>query len=397
MIVLDDVRAEGNATERNMVVLFGAGLIGSAVRDALIERGGFTVTRLPFTWGQTITVDQEVQRISAFLIRSLTADSGSLSGTNGRISQRTLRFFWSAGKAGFAANDAQTESELLDFRRVLNLAEDLAGRLPDVKTAFYLVSSAGGLFEGQQQVGNDAIPIPRRPYGRLKLTQEQMLGAAAKDIAKFIYRPSSVYGDIEPGVRLGLIPTLIADGVSRSVSTIFGDLSTLRDYVMARAIGYFLAEVLMRPADAADAAVAFLAAAKPSSIYEVKIIIERIIGRKLYLTFEAHSNALDNSFQKRALSRRLESDELGSRHQACIRSMVRGRHSKPSRSRVWFGSLLNGEPDSGPCSQVPGQRCAAHEKVKSETFRQGSVDRNLLRGGLLAWLEINHGSGFRLV
>ena len=40
---------------------------------------------------------------------------------------------------------------------------------------FFLVSSAGGLFEGQRNVGDRSQPSPMRPYGFLKLRQEKLL------------------------------------------------------------------------------------------------------------------------------------------------------------------------------------------------------------------------------
>ena len=40
---------------------------------------------------------------------------------------------------------------------------------------FFLMSSIGGLFEGQALINSESNPKPLRPYGKLKLSQEGYL------------------------------------------------------------------------------------------------------------------------------------------------------------------------------------------------------------------------------
>ena len=65
--------------------------------------------------------------------------------------------------------------------------------------------------------------------------------AASGRLGKHVYRVSSVYGIIDTRYRMGLIPTLLRDGLRRQVSTIAGSPSTLRDFVWLEDVGRYIA------------------------------------------------------------------------------------------------------------------------------------------------------------
>jgi nucleoside-diphosphate-sugar epimerase len=128
-----------------------------------------------------------------------------------------------------------------------------------------------------------------RHYGELKYEQENCLQNQEKCIVKVIYRPTSVYGYVGPGQRMGLIPTLISNGIQNRPSTIYGDSSTLRDYVFNENIGAYIVKNLFNASSKRKINVHLLASGKPSSIFEIQNFVEQVIGKKIYLNF--HSTA----------------------------------------------------------------------------------------------------------
>ncbi len=167
---------------------------------------------------------------------------------------------------------------------------------PAVRISFILLSSAGGLFEGQRYVGPETTPAPLRPYGSLKLAQEQELLNCSAPLARTIVRLTSVYGYIRQGQRRGLIPTLICNGLKQQVSYIYGKMATLRDFVWIEDVVDHLADLLTAAALPGDS-VTILAGDKPTSILEVQSLVERTLGRRIYLACLADTwNSEDITF-----------------------------------------------------------------------------------------------------
>ena len=136
-------------------------------------------------------------------------------------------------------------------------------------------------------------PEPRRPYGELKLGQERLLAKSTSQIAKFVYRPSSVYGSAGEGLRLGLVGVLVANAIRHGVSHIFGAPDTLRDYVFAADVGRFIAQQLNRPTDRSQ--VFLLTSGKPSSTFEIMRRVEQILGRRLYARFDTRPSVIEHN------------------------------------------------------------------------------------------------------
>lgn len=277
------------------VAVFGLGLLGSAVVAELGRGHAWGRRELPFPWAAGPEQAEAVSGIEAFMTQAPNDD---------------LRVVWAAGRAGFGATDAEVDREFDSFRAVLALAERLAERRPGATVGFHLLSSAGGLFEGQREVGADTVPVPRRPYSRLKLQQENLLADADSRLVKRAYRVSSVYGLPRGRQRLGLIPTLVGNGLRHRVSTLVGRATTLRDFVWAGDVGRFVAADLN--ATAAGMVIHLLAAGRSATLLEVQRLIEATINRRLYVTYAADlSNAADVTFSPQALPAGWEPLDLG--------------------------------------------------------------------------------------
>ena len=270
-----------------IIVMFGAGLIGSSILFALIEAAKFAKELMEFSYDDPKKQLEELRQIADRI--SQIAEKRPLD----------LSFLWCAGKAGFSGTERDTQAELAIFCRTLDLAQCSVILHPESKVSFHLISSAGGLFEGQKYVTLGSIPMPIRPYGHLKRTQEELLLSSSDRMVKRIYRLSSVYGYIKRGHRMGLIPTLIFNGIHQQVSQIYGNINTLRDYVWCEDSGKYIARLLLDQKDEKDCSIDHLVSGKPSSIYEIQDIIERLLGKKIYLAFqETKTNTEDITFSK---------------------------------------------------------------------------------------------------
>lgn len=203
-------------------------------------------------------------------------------------------FVWSAGKGGFGMSQNETLPEMDSFFEVVEMVISVLRENPSCLVRFHMLSSAGGLFEGQRNVNSASLPAPGRPYGFLKLAQEKFLGDC-DGLIQFIYRPTSIYGFAGLNRRLGLIPTLLWNGSRNKVSTIFGAPETLRDYVWAGDVGAFIARMIASKASSSDHFV--LASGKPSALFEIFNHIEKILNKRLFCHYIKNGgNADHNTF-----------------------------------------------------------------------------------------------------
>ncbi len=270
-----------------VIALFGVGLIGSAIRDSLLGLG-YTVEVMPLDWDDSRQQEHDLEAIRERLASRITDES------------LDCRFIWSAGKAGFASDDRETQLELDSYRRVLALAESFLhstiGRSP-----FMMVGSVGGLFEGQRHIGSGSIPRARRPYGRLKLEQESLL-ARSDSLMGRVYRLTSVFGPSGAGRRKGLVSTLVENCFRHETTRIVGNASTLRDFVWSRDIGEYIARDTASFEWEPDCAIQVLGSGKPASIFEIIGHVESATGLKAWVRYEAKaSNSRDISLASSVL------------------------------------------------------------------------------------------------
>lgn len=282
-----------------LVLIFGIGLIGATLTRELSRRDFHETASLDFSWlkspnirakESTAIFEWVCARISAHGHEGIPANCMSIS------------VMWSAGQGGFASTWAALNSELNAFKAVTALSTRLLETLPSAVHHFHLVSSAGGLYEGQLNVGPNSASHPLRPYGELKMAQEEHLGAISKSIGKSIYRPSSVYGFFTLKSRVGLVATLINNGIRGQVTNIFAEALTLRDYVLVGDVAAFIAQKVSIDSHAAEG-IYVLASAKPTSISEVLVLLESILGRTLYFVFRSTcDNTASNTYSPRILA-----------------------------------------------------------------------------------------------
>jgi UDP-glucose 4-epimerase len=278
-------------TNVHVVSIFGAGLIGSAIHQSLEKTTCYHSETLPFTWNNLNQQDQDVDAVNEKIATALQHQTGA------ELHASRVSFVWSAGKGGFQSPQDVMEKELKNFIRVLEIFNGLKKKYPETIFDFHLLSSAGGMHDGQRFVDSILTINPCSPYGSLKQTQEQLLMTARPSINYLIYRPASVYGYVGHDGRLGLIPTLLYNGHYNKVTTIYGNLNTLRDYVPSIDVGKYIADRIRFGLSDVKEPVRLLASGKPTSIFEIKNIVEKITGNRIYLTFrDEMENSSDITF-----------------------------------------------------------------------------------------------------
>jgi nucleoside-diphosphate-sugar epimerase len=282
--------SEGDAgAARRAFAVFGVGLIGSAVVDALAESCPLRRHALGLDWSDGEARQRQLREIE----RRVTVFDPAAVG-----------ILWSAGKAGFEVSESEAQGELEAFRAVLAMAVRLAeSPTSPIPTTFGLVSSAGGLFEGQRLVDRSTRPQPLRPYGLLKMQQEEALATGGKHLGSRVYRISSVYGYLGGTRRKGLISTLVRNGLRSEATRITGRMDTLRDFVWCEDVARFIARDLFSAVPRRPASPMVLAAAKPCSIDEVRRVVERTLGRRICVTFGSGSpNRADITFSPQVVA-----------------------------------------------------------------------------------------------
>lgn len=257
------------------VVLGSGGLIGSELVARLTTSQVVWQEDLPMHWSQPDVCASDLQRLAS-RVSALVASLRTAGGVMPRIN-----WLWAAGKAGFRCTTEQANGELDRFEAVLNCAADLAKRYEQTDPVFAMTSSAGGVFEGGLHIHADASPAPRRPYGHLKLAQERALLQCDAPIAKQVYRLTSVYGPPTPGSRRGLITAMLFNGMRQQVTPIFGRLDTLRDFTFTGDIARHICQCVSDPAPGDT--IQFLAACRPTAIYEVRVCVEEVLNHPIYV------------------------------------------------------------------------------------------------------------------
>lgn len=282
----------GGLPERR-VLLFGNGLIGSAIAGELAGRGFTRLLEASLPWNDPAAFDSRLDEIE----RAISATAGPADpGRDSPDARWTV--LWSAGSAGFDATQVQADGELSRFRKILALARQLPGRPLPAPVVFAFIGSAGGLFEGQRVVDSASAPAPRRPYGRLKLAEEDDLLSGPPGIEPVVFRLSSVYGPLAGRHRRGLIPTLIANAFEGRVSRINATPSTLRDFVWARDVARFVVSRILEIPGIGREKIVTLASCRPASILEIRKLVENALNRRLYVSFvPAQTNREDITFR----------------------------------------------------------------------------------------------------
>lgn len=296
MLLLTRQQAGKSFGPQNGIALFGLGLIGSHILKHLLGQGYEPAARLPFDWQDRRERAAETAAIAGRVTSLIEA--GVIRET--KDTPVTTDVVWCAGSGGFGMDEAEADQEFSHFQDVVRLATALENGPAAPLVRFHLISSAGGLFEGQRSVELTTPAAPKRCYSRLKLRQENTL-RAVNGLMGFIYRPSSVYGLSGAGKRRGLIPTLLMNGSRYQVSTIYGTPDTLRDYVPAQDVGRFIAAMLASSLSRPETF--HLVSGVSRSLADVQKTVEQAINRKLYICYRSDksNNTADITFSPRSL------------------------------------------------------------------------------------------------
>ena len=255
-----------------VVLLFGLGLLGSSIESTLLAAGYVRLATVGFNWTDPTSWPNALRSIEDHC-RSRAPRRISLS--------------WTAGGQGFSCTEDEARLEIGSLLAVRGMIEDLR-RSPDPEQLdFHFVSSAGGLFEGQRVVDWSSVPSPLRPYGHLKLRQEELLRDSLDDHELSIYRPSTVYGPMAQKPHHGLINNLVNDGLRGRSTTLDAHVMSLRDYVYCSDIGAFVSRrIKSHGVGNAGSPIHFLVSARCSSIFEVVRTIERVLHLKIRYRYD---------------------------------------------------------------------------------------------------------------
>lgn len=282
---------EGTAQANpQIVMIFGSGLIGSSIVEAL-HRSGRLSYRQHLGWSWPKPSGAQTRAVEA-----------AFDDFTERLPASHVTTIWAAGISGFGSSEADMSLEYEALCGVRTLARRLASKSGKAMSCFVHISSAGGLFEGQIACEKNSVPQPIRAYGHGKLKQELSLLEDVELGPRLIVRPSSVFGYVAHG-RLGLVSALISAAIRHRVASIFGAFSTQRDFIFAPDIGrYICRKIFALSPQVADVEKVIIASGRPASVFEIIKTVEEVVGAPLYLKIDAHpGNALDNTFRASAL------------------------------------------------------------------------------------------------
>jgi len=261
-------------TEKSYVLVFGLGLIGSATSRAL-QYFGYGMQR-------TISINWHDREALKSIFEQIKTECFGNS-----LSLDKLAVVWAAGDSAFHSSVEETNRELEIYLYAVTMLKRLVDEIKPNEFEFHLLSSAGGLFEGQQVVNMDSVPTPVRPYGELKAAQELALMKSFGSEDLFFHRPSSVYGPMATQSRKGLINNLIRNGQANRTTVLDAQVMALRDYVFSQDVGNYIARLIRgRSKIEAKRREYFLVSARSSSIFEVVRKVEFNFKIKLRIRFD---------------------------------------------------------------------------------------------------------------
>lgn len=267
------------------VLVFGLGMIGGAIRNALTLQGYKLHSHINMDWRSPDKLKSNLTTISAALANLPEKDH--------------LSFVWSAGKARFNTPPEQINQEQRTFSETIDTLLLRSNIVGTRCFRFHMISSAGGLFEGQSAIKAGSKATPLRPYGHYKLEQEKALLSKLGNQNVFIYRPSSVFGPAKDTMVPGLINILIGNNTNaHSITSLDAHVMALRDYVFSEDIGRYVArQIATDDSQFEQPEYFFLVSGRSASIFEVVRTIESVLHTKLLVRYDQnYGNSADMTF-----------------------------------------------------------------------------------------------------
>lgn len=291
------------------VVQFGLGLVGSSIHNVFkFNNDVSNKIAIDLIWTSKNEQILALKELSVYLQKQHSISN--------------IHIIWSAGKCGFSASLSEIEDEKETFIFIVKKIDELINQLNlSGVTTWHLMSSAGGLYEGLINVDLDTLCQIKRPYGDLKMQQEKVLKGLSNLSSLNIYRLSSVYSDYNLSDRLGLLGTLVKNGLTSKVTSIFGSEMTLRDYVNDNDIANYLYNRIVYEKLRSETSIQIIASGRPYSIYHIKSIIEEKINMPLFLKYSLVNFNADNiTFNPSCLPKGLRCKTLNTSIQNIINS-----------------------------------------------------------------------------
>jgi UDP-glucose 4-epimerase len=225
---------------RTVLVLGGDGFLGSHMVDRLVDAGHGVSVFDRFPYRQTRNLGRHAGRIR-FLAGEYANKDHLVEALRG---QEIVFHFICATNPAASWNDplVEVEQNLTPLLHFLEAAVAAGIR----KVVF---PSSGGTVYGRRQeaCSESAVPRPFSPYGIVKLASEHFLTHYREraGLAVDIYRISNAYGPRQPMERgQGVIAIWIDQILRGEEIQVYGDETTLRDYVHARDVAHLMAHSL---------------------------------------------------------------------------------------------------------------------------------------------------------
>ena len=252
------------------------GLLGSAVQR--ITPDNFQATPIP--WNN--------------LDHSVRALQENFNQFREQARNNNWAIIWAAGNATTSTPQEQTAVELESFTAVTHA---LANNPPAGNGAFFVSSSAGGVYAGSENPPFDdqTQPRPLSPYGELKLAQEHEAKVSLSNTCPVVIgRISNLYG---PGQNLnklqGLISRLALAAITKQPINMFVSLDTMRDYIYstdaAAVVNYWVADAVKSQPQHNE--VKLIASGIPVSLGSLIHLMQDIARTKIPIAFGAHASA----------------------------------------------------------------------------------------------------------
>ena len=257
--------------QNRIVVILGNGFIGSSLSQKLMKYGPSEIKKYKIDWSNDEKFDEQIKQ--------------SIYHVQKTKNVKQIDWVWSAGKTGFGSSIEETDKEFKLFHSFLEMIKNESlSSLSTIPFVFHLTSSAGGIFEGVVNISKNTLPAPKRPYGQLKLAQENLARELFPNNTR-IYRLSSVFGNSINNQRVGIITALIRNTLTCRMTNIYGSFDTKRDYVWVDDLSNFIVDKIVLNSKSEES-LFFLASGKASSIFEIIELVKKTTNVKVMYKLE---------------------------------------------------------------------------------------------------------------
>ena len=201
---------------------------------------------------------------------------------------------WAAGSATTSTSEVETAKELAAFTY---FTQALTANAPENRGAFFLSSSAGGVYAGSTNppFSMKTEPAALSAYGELKIAQEkQAISALDGKCDVLIGRIANLYGPSQNLEKLqGLISRLALSAITKEPITMFVSLDTMRDYIYtddaARVIHSKIRQAMNHPRPAHSTSI--IASGQATSLGYLINMMQDVAHTKIPVAYGNHASS----------------------------------------------------------------------------------------------------------